>query len=227
MVNTFKRIILRLFPELKHGYHKPMLAKVVAIADPPKEGGLCDLFRPMYAVDLQPVNEHLKDSGPILKGVPVAVPYAGNHRGFHALPDVGTIVEFTFAYSLPHLPYVRAILPIHQELPKLDKDEAIWQHSQTVHQGYDKNGNWYRIGKIHSDAATIKQLMKSPKTWLGSDNENVLRIVSEFMDTTAQALEELAGHTHLPNGLPNVKGAVEGKAGDIEGMKGRLDSITE
>ncbi|PJE77450.1 hypothetical protein CI610_03627 [invertebrate metagenome] len=228
MVEALKRIILRLFPELKNGYHKPMLARVVAITDPPKSGGLCDLFRPRYAVDLQPVDHHLKDKGPILPGVPVAVPYAGNHRGFYALPDVGVYVELCFAYALPSLPFVRSVLPINQELAPVDKDEARWQHSPDCYQGYDKDGNWAQIGRIHQSRAAIKQIMKSPKTWVGSDSENVLKILSEFMETTAAALEELAGHSHLPNSLPNVQKSVEAKAASIGEMKsGRLDPITE
>ncbi|WP_157673735.1 hypothetical protein [Endozoicomonas ascidiicola] len=114
------------------------------------------------------------------------------------------------------------------ELPKVDAGEAIWQHSQTCYQKYDKAGNWDKIGKVHNSVAAVKQLMKAPKTWVGSDQENVLTILSEFMETTAAALEELAGHSHLPNSLPNVKPSVEAKAASIEKIRaGRLDPITE
>ncbi|WP_257293634.1 hypothetical protein [Endozoicomonas sp. YOMI1] len=228
MVEALKRIILRLFPELKNGYHKPMLARVVAITDPPKSGGLCDLFRPRYAVDLQPVDHHLKDKGPVLPGVPVAVPYAGNHRGFYALPDAGVYVELCFAYALPNLPFVRSVLPINQELAPVDKDEARWQHSQSCYIGYDRDGNWEQIGRIHQSRAAIKQLMKSPKTWVGSDSENVLKILSDFMDDTAGALDILAGHTHPNVGSCSQGGAISGKSSSIKGSKsGRLDPITE
>ena len=38
--------------------------------------------------------------------------------------------------------------------------------------------------------------MKSPKAWVGSDKENVLQILIDFMEETAGALDVIASHTH-------------------------------
>ena len=164
----------------------------------------------------------------MLCGVPVAVPYAGNHRGFHALPDVGVIVELCFAYALPHLPYIRSVLPINQQLPKVGENEAIWQHSQECYQKYNDQGDWQQVGRIHESRAQLNQIMKSPKTWVGSDQENVLKILSDFMDDTAAALDVLASHTHPSVGPVNEGGAVSAKSSSITEIKSvRLDPITE
>ncbi|GAA4650517.1 hypothetical protein GCM10023116_28000 [Kistimonas scapharcae] len=228
MEEAIKRILLRLFPELKNGYHKPMLGRVERIANPPKDGGTCTHDDPLYAVDIQPLDAHFRPRGEVLRDLVVAVPYAGQHRGFFALPDPGCIVEFCFSYALPHLVHIRGVIPWGLELPAVDEGEAKWQHSQTTWQGYDTDGNWRKVGKIHENIAAIRQLMKSPKTWLGSDKENVLKILSDFMETTAAALTELASHTHRADQLPTVKESVEAKATTITQSKTtRLDPITE
>ena len=227
-MDAIKRIVLRLFPELSHGYHLPMLGRVEAITDAPKDGGRCTLERPRFALDIQPLDEHLQPKGELLRDITMATPYAGQHRGFFALPDPGCIIEFCFSYAMPNLIHVRGVIPWGLELPAVDSGEAKWQHSKECYQGYDKDGNWHQIGKIHQNRAAIKQIMKSPKTWCGSDQENVLKILSDFMQDTAEALDIIASHTH-PNVAPCAQsGAISGKSGSIKGHKsGRLDPITE
>ena len=227
-MEAIKRIVLRLFPELNHGYHLPMLGKVMSISDAPKSGGTCTQDQPRFAVDIQPLDEHLNPTGELLRDVTVAVPYVGQHRGFFALPDAGCIIEFCFSYAMPNLIHIRGVIPWGLELPAVDVGEAKWQHSQECHQGYDADGNWHKIGKIHRNRAAIKQLMKSPKTWLGSDSENVLRILSDFMQDTADALDTLAGHTHPKVGTCSQQSAVSQKSSSIKSHKsGRLDPISE
>lgn len=236
-MESLKRLIQRLFPELVAGYHKPQLGRVLAINDAPKTGGRSTLERPRFAVDIQPLNEHLEDHGPILRDIQVAIPYAGALRGFYALPDPGSIVEYCFDYALPHLLHIRATLPLGLELPQVDAGEAIWQHSATVKQGYDAAGNWHRAtdqnmtdacDQIRSCQAGVKQLLKSPKTWVGSDSENVLKILSDFMQSTSDALNTLASHTHATSPPPNQSGDIAGFSSSIASDKsGRLDPITE
>ena len=228
MEEAIKRILLRLFPELKNGYHKPMLGRVERIANPPKAGGVSTHEEPMHAVDIQPMDEHFRPKGELLRDLVVAVPYAGQHRGFYALPDKGCIVEFCFGYALPHLIHIRGVIPWGLELPAVDVGEAKWQHSQECYLGYDKDGNWEQIGKVHRSVAAVKQLMKSPKTWVGSDSENVLQILSDFMQDTADALDVLAGHTHPNVGACSQGSSIAAKSSAIkESKSGRLDPITE
>jgi hypothetical protein len=52
MNETLKKQIARAFPELIAGYHLPVMAEVIKIQDAPKAGGICNNFRPRYAVDV-------------------------------------------------------------------------------------------------------------------------------------------------------------------------------
>ena len=228
MEEAIRRILLSEFPELKNNYHLPMIGKVVRIANPPKNGGTSTHAEPLHAVDVQPLDEHFKERGEVLRDLVVAVPYAGQDRGFFALPDPGCVIEFCFSYALPHLIHIRGIIPWGLSLPAVDQGEAKWQHSPECHQGYDREGNWNKIGKIHQNIAAIKQIMKSPKTWVGSDKENVLQILIDFMEQTAGALDIIASHTHPTVGACSQGGAISGKSSAIKEISsGRLGPITE
>ena len=228
MEEEIRRILLSEQPELRNGYHLPMLGRVERITTPPKDGGICTHEDPLHAIDLQPLDEHFNPKGELLRDVVVAVPYAGQHRGFYALPDPGCIIEFCFSYALPHLIHIRGVIPWGLQLPKVNAGEAKWQHSPETHQGYDQAGNWHKTGKIHQNIAAIKQIMKSPKTWIGSDGENVLQILIDFMEETAAALDVIASHTHPNVGSCSQGGEISGKSAVIKGIhSNRLGPITE
>lgn len=53
MDDAIRRSVERQFPELTGGYHLPRFAQVVAVADAPAGAGICDDFRPRYAVDIE------------------------------------------------------------------------------------------------------------------------------------------------------------------------------
>ncbi|MFB9939620.1 hypothetical protein ACFFLG_14850 [Shewanella indica] len=46
----------------------------------------------------------------------------------------------------------------------------------------------------------------SPKTWLGSEDENVLKLLSELMETVAELATICASHTHSTSPAPNEAG---------------------
>jgi hypothetical protein len=156
MDDAIKRSVERQFPELTGGYHLPRFARVVGIADAPASAGLCDDFRPRYAVDI----EVLLPSGeadptmPVLHGVPLPVPTGGEEMGVYGFPEEGTRVVVCFAYGLPSSPYIQTILPHGLSLPKVPKGDQVWQHSDLVQQRVDADGNWSRLtdGKIRDQA---------------------------------------------------------------------------
>ncbi|WP_067522453.1 hypothetical protein [Endozoicomonas ascidiicola] len=74
MEEAIKRILLRLFPELKNGYHKPMLGRVERIANPPKDGGVSTHDEPLHAVDIQPLDEHFRPKGELLRDLVFPTP---------------------------------------------------------------------------------------------------------------------------------------------------------
>lgn len=156
MDDAIKRSVERQFPELTGGYHLPRFARVVGIADAPAGAGICDDFRPRYAVDI----EVLLPSGeadpamPVLSGVPLPVPTGGEEMGVYGFPEEGTRVVVCFAYGLPSSPYIQTILPHGLSLPKVPKGDQVWQHSDAVQQRVDADGNWTRQtdGKIRDQA---------------------------------------------------------------------------
>ena len=157
MEDVIRRVVDRQYPELTGGYHLPRFARVVAIPDPPTNAGLCDDFRPRFAADLEVLGpDGEPDTAvPQLQGVPLPLPMGGESMGIYGLPDEGTMVVVSFAYGLPHKPFVLAVLPQGLSLPNLPKGDQVWQHSEAVQQRVDADGNWLRQtdGQIHDQAS--------------------------------------------------------------------------
>ena len=156
MDDAIRRSVERQFPELSGGYHLPRFARVVAVADAPSDAGICDDFRPRYAVDIEVL---LSDGEPdpdlpMLAGVPLPLPTGGEEMGIYAFPEEGTQVVVCFAYGLPHKPYIQTILPHGLSMPKVPKGDQVWQHSEACQQRVDADGNWLRQtdGKIKDKA---------------------------------------------------------------------------
>ncbi len=130
-----------------------MLAKVVGIADPPTEGGLCDRYRPHYAVDLLVLTPQLTIDTTKPRYDAVALP----HDMIRTLPEPGTIVELAFAYGDPSLPIIRSIQSHGQTLPPLQPDEQLWHHSPAVNQSVDAAGNWQRVTDQHINDSSLNR----------------------------------------------------------------------
>lgn len=156
MEDAIFRAVSRKFPELTGGYHLPRFGRVVAVPDAPAGAGLCDDFRPRFAVDVEvllPDGE--PDPGlPILSSVPLPAPNGGQEAGLFGFPEEGTTVVVCFAYGLPHKPYIQQILPHGLSLPRVPKGDQVWQHSEACQQRVDADGNWLRQtdGKIRDKA---------------------------------------------------------------------------
>lgn len=164
MEDTVNRIVERRFPELVSGYHLPRFARVVGVADPLAQPGLCDEYRPRYAVDVQVLdaNGEPDSQTPLLAAVPLPIPAGGNEQGFFGFPEEGTLVVISFAYGLPHKPFILQVLPHDLTLPPLPRGDQLWQHSDHVQQRADADGNWLRQTDqgIHdrSSARTIEAI---------------------------------------------------------------------
>ena len=156
MDDAIRRSVERQFPELTGSYHLPRFARVVAVADAPSGAGICDDFRPRYAVDIEVMGPDGEPDTqlPILAGVPLPLPTGGEEMGIYAFPEEGTQVVVCFAYGLPHKPYIQTILPHGLSMPKVPKGDQVWQHSEACQQRVDADGNWLRQtdGKIQDKA---------------------------------------------------------------------------
>lgn len=156
MEDAIRRAVERQFPELTGGYHLPRFARVTAVADAPADAGICDDFRPRYAVDIEVLgaDDEPDPAMPPLTGVPLPLPTGGEDMGIYAFPEEGTRVVVCFAYGLPNKPYIQSILPHGLSMPKVPKGDQVWQHSGAAQQRVDADGNWLRQtdGKIRDQA---------------------------------------------------------------------------
>jgi hypothetical protein len=96
----------------------------------------------------------------------------------------------------------------------------------------------FRIGKIADSLAKEKQLIKvldGGKVWVGSQSENVLKILSELIQVVSDIAATAKDHTHeyTDNGAP-LKTKKPDQSGDFgseksgaDGLTGRLDPIVE
>jgi hypothetical protein len=138
----------------------PRFALVTAMADAPADAGICDDFRPRYAVDIVVLgaDDEPDPAIPPLTGVPVPLPTGGEEMGIYAFPEEGTRVVVCFAYGLPNKPYIQSILPHGLTMPKVPKGDQVWQHSGAAQQRIDADGNWLRQtdGKIRDHAIERK-----------------------------------------------------------------------
>ncbi|WP_415763913.1 hypothetical protein [Pseudomonas sp. CP4] len=309
MDDAIKRSVARQFPELSGGYHLPRFGRVVAVPDAPAAPGLCDDFRPRFGVDVEVL---LADGEPdpdlpILTGLPLPAPMGGQEAGMFGFPEEGTTVVISFAYGLPHKPFITQILPHGLSLPRVPKGDQVWQHSEACQQRVDADGNWFRQtdGKIQDKAierevealdnteafqnhtrtvddhstesvggikkiealgalkllsggtaslaavddlhqatgrdlnlvvgqkhnATVggdmqerieglkrsvsgrSQRFESPKTWLGSTDLNVLKVLCDLLEIVEKMNAQLAAHTHLPGPSPSPADAAAFTAG--------------
>ncbi|MDD1138557.1 hypothetical protein M5G22_13470 [Pseudomonas sp. TNT2022 ID233] len=156
MEDAIRRAVDRQFPELSGGYHLPRFGRVVAVPDAPAAPGLCDDFRPRFGVDVEVLlpDGEPDPALPILTSLPLPAPMGGQESGMFGFPEEGTIVVVSFAYGLPHKPFITQILPHGLSLPRVPKGDQVWQHSEACQQRVDADGNWLRQtdGKIQDKA---------------------------------------------------------------------------
>lgn len=160
MEDAIRRAVERQFPELTGGYHLPRFGRVVAVPDAPAKPGLCDDFRPRFAVDVEVLlpNGEPDPDLPILQSLPLPVPNGGQEAGMYGFPEEGTAVVVCFAYGLPHKPFIQQILAQGLSLPRVPKGDQVWQHSEACQQRVDADGNWLRQtdGRIEDKAIERK-----------------------------------------------------------------------
>jgi len=156
MEDAIRRAVERQFPEITGGYHLPRFGRVVAVPDAPAAPGLCDDFRPRFGVDVQVLlpDGEPDPALPVFTSLPLPAPMGGQEAGMFGFPEEGTTVVVSFAYGLPHKPFIQQILPHGLSLPRVPKGDQVWQHSEACQQRVDADGNWLRQtdGKIQDSA---------------------------------------------------------------------------
>jgi hypothetical protein len=165
---TLRKQITREFPELAAGYHLPIMAEVLAIADAPALGGINDSYRPRLAANVVLLDSNYKNTGILIDAVPMAIMGGGNERGFFAMPQKGTVVELAWLNGSPERPFVRSVLGDRQALPWIDQHTMAWQQDESTKQTVDGSGNWKR-----ETPATITDASHTHQTNTHNKNENI------------------------------------------------------
>lgn len=253
MKNAIARILKQILPELTAQLHLPRWGKVVALPELPAEDGerASDPFYPRYAIDVKLIDENgTETNAPILQAVPLMLPGAGAKAGTMQPPTIGAIVEIAFAYGRPDKPFIRGVLPFGFDLPAIKENEARTQTREGVYRHIDQTGNIEdktdknltqiigQLAELQSETrkvtATAEQTYKSPKTWIGSETENVLKLLSELMATVTELATVCAQHKHLGVTAGNTTTGLSDKAADFTSkgtaatnQKSRLDPITK
>lgn len=246
METLIRKIILRLFPELTAGLHLPRWGRVVDLPELPTEAGErnSDAFYPRWAVDVQLLDENGSDTkDKVLQAVALPLPGAGDKSGTMHPPAPGAIVEIGWAFGRADKPFIRTVLPFGWNLPAIAKGEQRTQTREGVYRYIDATGNiedktdqnlQQIIGKIanlqcqtRKVQASIEQDHRAPKTWIGSDSENVLKLLSELMATVSALASSCAGHIHGSSPAPNVAGEFSSQSNQATAQKARLDGITK
>ena len=81
--------------------------------------------------------------------------------------------------------------------------------------------------------ATESQSYQSPKTWVGSEKENVLSLLSDLMQVVTELSSTLASHTHsspetgAATSPPIQSDGITGHGDASTELKQRLDPITK
>jgi hypothetical protein len=322
MDDAIRRSVERQFPELTGGYHLPRFARVVAVADAPASAGICDDFRPRYAVDIEVLGPDGEPDSklPILAGVPLPLPTGGEEMGIYAFPEEGTQVVVCFAYGLPHKPYIQTILPHGLSMPSVPKGDQVWQHSEACQQRVDADGNWLRqtdgkirdkaiereveamgnkeafqnhtrtvdehstesvggiktiealgalkllsggsaslaavddlnlatgrdinlvVGRKHNStvggdmqesirglkvsSAAVSQSLVAPKTWLGSEDMNILRLLCDLLELVGQMNVQISSHSHGEKLMPTNAAEFIGYAEKVAYYGKKLKAVT-
>lgn len=199
---------MRLFPELSGGLHLDRYARILAVNDAPGEGGICERFRPRYAVDLEILTpDGARDEDfPIYEAVPLPVAMGcGHEAGALAFPERGALVVVGWAYGRPDHPIVRQVYPLGLSLPLLREGEQVWQQDARVLQGVDQNGNWRRTTDNGITDESLTRLVRALEAVaeLGSE----VRTVDENSTETVggvKRIEAMGALKLLAGGLVNL-----------------------
>ncbi|MDU9391733.1 hypothetical protein [Pseudomonas sp. zfem002] len=314
MEDAIRRAVERQFPEITGGYHLPRFGRVVAVPDAPAAQALCDDFRPRFGVDVQVLlpDGEPDPALPVFNSLPLPAPMGGQEAGMFGFPEEGTTVVVSFAYGLPHKPFIQQILPHGLSLPRVSKGDQVWQHSEACQQRVDADGNWLRQtdGKIQDKAierevealanaeqfqshtrnvddhstetvggikkiealgalkllsggsaslAAVDDLHQAtgrdlnlvvgqklnatiggnlqeriqgirrsiaPKTWLGSEGVNVLKVLCDLLDLVEQMNLQIASHVHASSPPPSNAAAFSAAAQSSATLAGKMKPIT-
>lgn len=84
-----------------------------------------------------------------------------------------------------------------------------------------------QIQGVRESLTKVSQRLQAPKTWLGSEGVNVLKILCDLLDIVEQMNTALAGHTHGPTPVPSNAGAFTAAGASTKMLLAQLKPITQ
>ena len=83
-----------------------------------------------------------------------------------------------------------------------------------------------KIQGLRKSVAGISQSLKAPKTWIGSEGVNVLRVLGDTLDLLEQMASEIASHVHGSGPVPTTAAAFTADAAKAALLSAELGSVT-
>ena len=115
---------------------------------------------------------------------------------------------------------VAAVDGLHQATGR-DLNLVVWdKYNATV--GGDMQE---RIEGVRKSLAVVSQHLVAPKTWLGLDDVNILKILYEVLEMVERTSIEIALYKHDMTSIPDNASGFEEDSGGAAGMKMLLDEL--
>ena len=83
-----------------------------------------------------------------------------------------------------------------------------------------------QIQGLRRSVAKVSQRLQAPKTWLGSEGVNVLRVLGDLLDLVEEMNAQIAGHVHGSSPPPTNAGAFTADAAKAGLLSAELGSVT-
>lgn len=210
MLESVKKAVFRLFPELSAGLHLDRYARVTAVNDTPGKGAVCERFRPRYSVDLTILTPELEPDPayPVYGAVPLPAPYAaGEESGLFAFPEPGALAVIGFAYGRPDHPVIRQIYPLGASLPQVGPKEIVLQQGPDVFARADDAGNWHKAARF-----TIAEKSQTRRV---EAIDYIVNTATELKKISQHSVTEVQGIASLEAALVDLLGAIKVDIGTL------------
>jgi hypothetical protein len=81
------------------------------------------------------------------------------------------------------------------------------------------------IKGLRESVTKVSQRLVSPKTWLGSEDVNTLKVLCDLIDLVDQMNIQLAEHVHGPTPPPTNASAFTAASGTAKQLSGKMKPI--
>lgn len=228
---SIKRIVLRLFPDLKAGLHLPQWGRIRSVYSV-NSGHDSTQLEPGYCVDIELLDSKGRErqNYPVFEKVPLPVTGAGNQRGIYANPSVGSLVELGFILGQQDKPFIRTILIQENNLPSLNDDEVLLSRDANNYIRLNSDdGITENCTAKATRTAGQQQNVIAPVVWIGSNSINLVDQLSKLTAQVQALSTALASHNHRVGSsttdLPNNASSITNVGSSAAQIKSAVDTV--